>query len=60
VFVGKYKTVNPTRDVICSHMDGSSDKDMQVRLTDKCVSKAYHLHKKQEAKLVLTRTILNI
>jgi hypothetical protein len=41
VFV-KHKTLNSTRGVIfCSQVDGCSDKEIQARLADQCVSKVY-------------------
>jgi len=53
VLVEKHKTLDSARGVIfCSQVDGCI-----AGLTDQYVSKAYHIHKEEQGKLLPTQTI---
>jgi hypothetical protein len=46
VLVETHKTLNSIRGVICSQVDGCSDKEIQVGFTDQYIFKVYCVHKK--------------
>jgi hypothetical protein len=57
----KHKTLSTIRGkIFCFNIDGWSGEEIQARFAEQHMSKAYHLHKGEEGKLVPTYTAVLI